>query len=121
MSLPWVRLDSQFPSNPKVLALVSDKAYQALVVYVGGLAYAGAHGTDGFIPRSALPFIHGRTRDAETLVRVGLWNECAGGWDVQSWADYQPSVEEFQKRRDRAKRAAAKRWSDHVAKGNADA
>ena len=110
MGLPWVRLESQFPQNPKVLALVEDRAWQSLSVYVCGLSYVGAHGTDGFIPRLALPYIHGRPADARKLIEVGLWVECAGGWDVNSWTDFQPTAEEFQKRKDKAKKAAAARW-----------
>jgi hypothetical protein len=111
MGLPWVRLDSTIAQNPKILTLVEDKNWQSITVYVCGLGYSGTNGTDGFIPRSALPFIHGRPRDADILVEVGLWHERPGGWDVNGWHEYQPTSEEHQKRRERAQRAAAKRWS----------
>jgi hypothetical protein len=111
MGLPWIRLENNLAQNPKILALVEDKNYQAAFAYVCGLGYAGGNGTDGFIPRAALPFIHARPRDAKTLVDVGLWIECAGGWDVNSWNDFQPSTEENAQRKERAKKAAASRWS----------
>lgn len=111
MALPWVRLETALPTNPKILALVEDKAYQAISAYVCALSYCGAQGTDGFIPRAALPFIHARKADAGRLVDVGLWVECAGGWDINGWHDFQPTSEELQRRKDRAKRAAAVRWS----------
>lgn len=115
MGLPWVRLETSLPTNPKVLALVEDKAFQALTAYICGLSYCGAQGTAGFIPRAALPFVHARKSDAAKLVEVGLWVECAGGWDVNGWLDFQPTSEEIQRRRDRAKKAAAKRWSTQEA------
>jgi hypothetical protein len=111
VSLPWVRLESAFPQNPKILMLVEDRKWQAIAVYVSSLAYSGAHGSDGFIPRAALLYIHGRKTEAKHLVEVGLWIETAGGWDINGWHDFQPTSEEYQKRRDRAKRAAAIRWS----------
>lgn len=111
MGLPWVRLETALPTNPKILALVEDKAYQAISAYVCALSYSGAQGTDGFIPRAALPFIHARKVDAARLVDVGLWLEVAGGWDINGWHDFQPTSEELSKRRERAKKAAAKRWS----------
>jgi hypothetical protein len=111
MPLPWVRLDTAFPSNPKILHLVADKQWRAIVVYVGGLSYAGAHGTDGFIPSSALGFLHGSKRDAQILVETVLWIPCQGGWDINGWAEFQPSNEETQRRRERAKIAAEKRWA----------
>lgn len=112
MALPWVRLDTAFPSNPKVLALVEDKQYRAICTYIGGLAYAGAHGTDGYLPKSSLPFLHGGTREAQKLVEVGLWiPHGSAGWDINGWSEFQPSTKETQDRRARAKAAAEVRWS----------
>jgi hypothetical protein len=108
--LPWVRLETAFPSNPKVLDLVASKSWRAITAYIGGLSYAGAHGTDGFLPDSALPFMHGSKRDAERLVDVGLWIPRQGGWDINGWSEFQPSTQETQDRRSRAKAAAEIRW-----------
>lgn len=116
MSLPWVRLDTGFPMNPKVLALVEDKKWRPIVAYISGLAYAGQQGTDGFIPVGALTFIHATTKDAEALVEAGLWRMCPGGWDVNGWAEFQPSNQESQDRKKRAQEAAAARWRKSNAK-----
>lgn len=94
MPLPWVRLDTQFPTNPKVLALVEDKKWRAICAYTCSLSYSGAHGTDGFIPRSALLFIHASVRDAADLVAVGLWHTDKKGWVINDWADYQQTQAE---------------------------
>lgn len=94
MPLPWVRLDTQFPTNPKVLTLVEDRKWRALFAFTCSLSYSGAHGTDGFIPRSALPFVHASTRDAADLVSVGLWHTDKKGWVVNDWADYQQTQAE---------------------------
>lgn len=111
MALPWVRLDTSTFDHPKFLALFGANRYRSALVFVAGLTYAGKHGTDGFIPSEALPLLRGRTIDAHNLVEVGLWNECAGGWDINGWDEYQLSDEEAKARRDKAKRAAAIRWS----------
>lgn len=110
MGLPWVRLDTQFASNPKILYLIEDKKFRAAFVWTASLGYAGAHGTDGFIPQSALPFLHATKSDAKALVDVGLWLECIGGWEVNSWAEFQPSNAETLERKKKAKEAALKRW-----------
>lgn len=110
MGLPWVRLDTQFAQNPKVLYLIEDKKFKAAFVYVAGLGYSGAHGTDGFIPAAALTFLHATKSDAKALVDVGLWLECIGGWEVNSWAEFQPSNEETQARKKKARDAAMARW-----------
>jgi hypothetical protein len=110
MGLPWVRLDTQFPSNPKVLYLIEDKKFRAAFAYITGLAYAGAHGTDGFIPAAALPFLHATKGDASALVDVGLWVTSGNGWEINGWEDFQPSNAETQERKKRARENAMKRW-----------
>lgn len=114
MGLPWVRLDTQFPSNPKILALVEAGKFRAGFVWAASLAYAGAHGTDGFIPTGALPFLHATKNDAKVLADVGLWDPVPGGWEIHDWAEFQPSNAETQERKRRAKEAAQKaanaRW-----------
>lgn len=116
MALPWVRLDTAFPRNPKILALLEEKdGYRAAIVWVCSLAYCGEQGTDGFIPRSALPFIHGRASDAERLTRHHLWSvRPDAGWALDDWAEFQQSNGETQARSVKAQKASRKancaRW-----------
>lgn len=110
MGLPWVRLDTSFPTNPKILELVDTKRHKAAFVYICGLTYAGLHGTDGFIPASVLPFIHATKTEAGHLVDAGLWLPMPGGWAVNGWDEFQVSDDAAKKRRERAQKAAAKRW-----------
>lgn len=112
MPLPWVRLDTSMPDNPKVIELIDSHrdGRAAAFVWVCSIAYAGKHGTDGFIAKGALGRINGRALDARLLTTAGLWHEEAGGWLINGWAEYQESTEETQKRSERARHAAQKRW-----------
>lgn len=114
MALPWVRLDTQFASNPKILALIEARKHRAAFAWVCSLGYAGVHGTDGFLPSACLPFVHATKADAADLVRVGLWNQAPGGWEINGWSEFQLSGEEHQERRRRAELASKKancvRW-----------
>lgn len=110
MGLPWVRLDTQFPSNPKVLELVAAKRWRALFVYLSSLAYCGQHGTDGYIPLTALPFIHATRTEANHLVEQGMWHPEPGGWAVNDWDEFQVSDEATRKRRERAQKGGVARW-----------
>lgn len=93
MPLPWVRLDSTFPTHDKVLDLVGrgPAGYRAGFVYLCSLAHCGAQGTDGLITFAALPFIHGRKADAEVLVEAKLWRPVPLGWDIPNWSERQQS------------------------------
>jgi hypothetical protein len=114
MPLPWVRLDTSFPRNPKLLALVAEKdGYRAALVYVCMLAYSGEQGTDGFIPREALPFVHARHADVTRLVTHSFVYPQPGGWLIHGWAEFQESTEETKNRRIRAQAGAAARWEGH--------
>lgn len=112
MGLPWVRLDTQFVTNPKVLDLVAGKHHKAAFVYICSLAYSGCHQTDGYLPVTCLPFIHGTSADARKLVEVGFWVPAPGGWDINGWHEFQVSSEENLRRRERAQKGAAARWKN---------
>lgn len=115
MGLPWVRLDTQMPSNPKVLELTSTGKWRAAFVYIAALAYAGSHGTDGYIPDTCLPFVHGTKQNAIELVKAGLWLQDVGGWTINGWEEFQMSDEAAKARSDKARKAALKRWKGNDA------
>jgi hypothetical protein len=121
VGLPWVRLDSAFPLNHKVLALLKEKdGHRAAFVYVCSLSHCGGQGTDGFISRETLFFIHGRDADAERLVSHALWVPQPGGWVIPDWAQFQQSNDETQMRSKRAQLLAEARWAGHVPKSDAE-
>lgn len=111
MSLQWIRLDTSFPRNHKVLSLLAQRdGHRTAFVYLCGLAYSGEQGTDGFIPQEALALIHGRPADSMRLVESRLWHTDPGGWLINDWADFQPSTEVTQLRQKKARAAAMARW-----------
>lgn len=110
--LSWVRVDSALASNHKVLALLAEKGGDhALCVYIFAIGHVARQGLDGFIPEIALGLIHGRKRDADLLVAVGMWRAVQGGFEINDYAEYQPSGEESKARSDKARKAAAARWA----------
>ena len=121
MPLPWVRLDTSLPSNPKILALLQRKeGHRAAFAYICGLAYSGAHGLDGFLTKECVTFIHCRISDAQLLCQFGLWIPVTGGWQINGWTEFQQSNEETQRRRERAEAGAAARWNGHQAMTDAE-
>ena len=110
--LSWVRVDSALASNHKVLALIAERGGDhALNVYIFALGHIARQGLDGFLPEIALGLIHGRKRDADMLVDVGMWRSIPGGYEIPDWAEYQPSGEDSKRRSEKAKKAAAARWA----------
>lgn len=108
--LPWIRFDTTLPDHPKILELLALKdGYRAAFVYVCALAYAGRHGTDGYIPGAALGRINGRKADATSLVAVGLFDpDEDSGWHVHNYAEYQQASEVTDEIREKRRRASRK-------------
>lgn len=104
MGLPWVRLDTTFHHNTKIVELVAANKWRAVAVYIASIAHAGGHGTDGYIPESCLFLIHATKREANELVSAGLWHASPGGWDINGWDEFQVSDDAARKRRERAQK-----------------
>ncbi|MGH1563064.1 hypothetical protein [Mumia sp. DW29H23] len=113
MALPWVRLDSHIASHDKVLALLADpssKRWQAAFSYVSALGWSGSQGTEGQIPATALPFVHGTTVTARLLVKHQLWDEVGPGqgWVIRNYLERQMSNEAFEALQSRRQMGAEK-------------
>lgn len=92
MPLPWVRLDVNIGSHDKVLQLLADpspRRWQAYASYMTALGWAGGHGTDGRIPKAALPFVHGNETTARLLVKYRLWEERTAAWQIVNYDERQ--------------------------------
>ena len=121
MPLPWVRLDTTFPLNQKLLAMLKHKdGHRAAFAYVCGLAVSGGQGSDGFISEESLIFVHARRADVELLVEFEFWIPRPGGWVINGWDEHQQSTEETQLRRKRAQALAETRWAGHEAQTDAE-
>lgn len=122
--MTWVRLDDGIYDHPKILAV--DPGDRLL--YVWGLCWSSRHGTDGLIPRSALPYLAlfaGADDDAaDRLVAAGLWHPIDGaGWTVHDFGDYQPSaaeVAELRRKRSESGRVGGLRSADLRSKPEAN-
>ena len=82
-ALPWVRLDTDLPTNKKMLLLTSlPKGLEAAGVFAFALAWAGANSTDGYIPDSVLRVLHARRSHATALETAGLFERNGEGWHI---------------------------------------
>ncbi len=91
MGLPWFRVDTNLATHDKVLDLLGRgaKAKGAAFVYVCSLAYCVGNGTDGFVAKAALPFIHGTAAEARLLMEARLWLQVEGGWQIPNFGTRQ--------------------------------
>lgn len=102
--MAWARIDDQFPDHPKVV----QAGPLGLAMAVAGICYASQYLTDGFIPRAKvrrLIDVDNALEIADTLVKVGLWEEIADGYQIHDYLEYNPSAEDVRETRE-AQRAA---------------
>ena len=117
MALPWVRLDSNIATHDKILHLLADAStvkWQAAASYMFAMGWSGGQGTDGFVPRAALPMVHGTPKTARLLEKYHLWEEVTAGWQIKNFTERQQleavTAGKREAQRVGALKANCKRW-----------
>ena len=91
----YVQLVNDFYSNGKVQELARSGHMDALGVFCMALTYCGDHLTDGFIPRRAMLYIVGATREQiQPLLDVGMFEEVDEGWMIHDYTAHNRSKEQ---------------------------
>jgi hypothetical protein len=90
--LPWFRVDSNIAMHDKTLALLADTStskWQAFSSYICSIGWSTGTGNDGFVPKTALGFIHGTAKTARLLEKYRLWTEAPGGYRIVNFEQRQ--------------------------------
>lgn len=136
----WARLDSTYPSHPKILRV----GPIGELIHMRAICYAARHLTDGLIPTEALPGLYvglDKLRLTEgtkarghlklgrevlkvdwpsALIAAGLWEVCAGGWQLHDYLQHNPSRQEYEQMLD-SRRQAGRRGGLASAQARAQA
>lgn len=110
----WFKIDDAFWSHPKTMK----SSPTALALFVRAGSYAAGHLTDGVIEETVLPLFGPLSAAAEELVGVGYWEPHEKGFLFHDWADYQPSKEEIEARRQQD-RQRKQEWRERRGKRSA--
>lgn len=102
--MDWVKLSTRYYLDAAVASLPNADAE---LLFIRGLAYAGAEETGGFIPEQVVSSLTRRRRyaaDVEALVARSLWVPCQGhgglpGFRIARWEDWQEELEALARRR----------------------
>lgn len=112
MALQWIRFDTTFPDNPKIMDLVDRNLHRVVVAHVSMMCHLGKTETDGFFADGALRRYAITKKDATIATESGLWVPAPGGWAINGWAEHNPVDAAAAARSDKARKAAEKRWSE---------
>jgi hypothetical protein len=92
----WFKVDDQLAFHPKAIAAGN----AALGLWVRAGSWCAAHVTQGALPTHMVRTLGAQRRDAEKLVSVGLWTRTEDGYEFKDWADYQPTKEQVEAKRE---------------------
>jgi hypothetical protein len=100
----WVKLATRYYLDPAVASLPDADTE---LLFVRGLAYAGAEETGGFIPEVIVSSLIRRRRygaAVEALTARSLWVPCTGdrgqpGYRIRRWEDWQEELDALARRR----------------------
>jgi hypothetical protein len=120
--LQWIRLDTTFPDNPKIMDLVDNNQHRVVVAHVSMMCHIGKTETDGYFSEGALRRYAITKKDAGIAVECGLWiPKPGGGFAVNDWAESNPVDAAALARSEKARKAAEKRWRNRNGDGDAEA
>ena len=108
--MPWFKADDTLWGHPKWTA--TTLAARGLWITAG--SWCASQLQDGDVPEHMLGLLGGRRKEADELVRLGLWDRTEHGWRFHDWDDYQPTrAETLDKRRaEREKKRRQRRNKD---------
>jgi hypothetical protein len=93
--------------SPKLLPLGDALAFR----YLGAIAWAHRHLTDGLVPRAAAAELRLTRRDVRALLAAGLFEVAPAGWQIHDYLRHQPSRADMRRRSQAASTAAGVRWA----------
>lgn len=105
--MTWFKVDDGLAVHPKVLAAGN----MAMGLWVRAGSWCAANLTDGHLPRTMIAPLDGRKRDADRLIKAGLWIETSGGYQFVDWSDWQPTKEQVRADREATKKRVS-RWRE---------
>lgn len=99
--MPYLLIEDGFADNRKIVSL-SDKAFR---LHLTALVYCARNLTDGAISEIALRLTGANChlarpkQTAKALVKAGLWDETAEGWQIHDYLKHNPSRREMEEKR----------------------
>src|SRR5450756_1288103 len=110
----WFKIDDQLFSHPKVLSIDPRYRLAAMGLFTLAGAWSSAYLTDGVVPKQSLSSLQATDKQAQVLIKAGLWDPHPLGYVFHDWSDYNPTRDEVLAKR-QVRAAAGKIGGEHSA------
>lgn len=107
----WFKVDDRFHSSRKMLAIPRRIRLAAVGLWAIAGSWTAGEELDGLVPDYMVEEWGGTDELVEALVRAGLWVPVDGGTRFANWAEWQPTREQLDEKRenDRSRKAEWRR------------
>lgn len=106
--MPYFAVDDGFADHPKVVRLQGMRGWQsAIALWTLGGAWCSKHLTDGAVPAAVVSRLGFAGKDADLLVKAGLWERTEEGFQYHDWAPRNPLRTQVEARREKTARRVA--------------
>ncbi len=111
----WFKVDDGFHASRKVVSIPRRLRFPAIGLWTTAGSWSGAEELDGHVPGYMLDEWGATQELIDALLEAGLWEEAEDGIQFANWAEYQPTREGLEEKREqerlrkaewRAKKAA---------------
>jgi len=96
----WFKVDDRFHSSRKVMAIPRRLRLSAVGLWAVAGSWTAGEELDGFVPAYMVDEWGGTDELVDALVASGLWEEAPGGTRFAKWAEWQPTREQLDERRE---------------------
>lgn len=109
--MAWFRVDDKFHSHPKVKMIPRTVRAAAIGTWTLCGTWSADQERDGYVPEYMVDELGGTLEAAQALVDVKLWKRRRGGFQFLNWAEFNPTREQNDARReaDRVRKAESRK------------
>jgi len=96
----WFKVDDGFHASRKVMSIPRAVRLPAIGLWAIAGSWSAAEELDGFVPDYMIDEWGGTPQLVDVLVKAGLWEPADEGTQFTKWAEYQPTREELEAKRE---------------------
>jgi hypothetical protein len=96
----WFKVDDRFHSSRKVLAVPRRIRLAAIGLWTVAGSWSAGEELDGYVPDYMVEEWGGTGELVDALVAAGLWETASNGTTFAKWAEYQPTREQMDEKRE---------------------
>ncbi|MDA3936946.1 MAG: hypothetical protein PF636_08875 [Actinomycetota bacterium] len=120
---PHIKIDQSITSHQRTIKIAAKYFYASIGLHVAAIGWCDRLRTNGHLPADIVPTLgKGGYKAAQSeLLRVGMWECTDDGFLIHDYLDWQDSAEDINRRSQRGRENAGRRWQTEEAEASCNA